>query len=291
MIERQLHLLNNKRDHERPEIIAEGLELIARNVRSLLSEAEGIYEQAPRSAKMAVNVASEEAGKGFLLVDYVRPYSGVKENRRQEHLRGFYSHLSRGIYAKYYKTRPKDFADVMEIIDCHRQSLYLDGLHDVDLILRNEILREREDLLYVDYVLFEDGPRWVSPESADYLYDWYGRFRQPTVCVLFLHMYQLGLFTANALRVLRAIWKDQLIAPETDWSVCAKLNERFLEKCGLQGILTSNQGLRMVVDRFLFPLCGLGLPRHPTEVKIEDLQEKRDTYWAINYGDGGWEDY
>ena len=141
---RRMSRLEQMTESSKREAMSYGLAKIAENVRSLLTEVDRIGNTAARASTILTHIAAEEAGKGFIMVDYMRPYSDMSGEMRSRHLKNVYFHLARGIYVKYYESRPDTFREVQSIVDSYRVSHYLDGPNDVDWIFRNEIENERE---------------------------------------------------------------------------------------------------------------------------------------------------
>lgn len=278
VVARQILRLEQMSEPSKREAATYGLAKIAENIDSLLTEVNHINKRAPRASAILIQIAAEEAGKGFLIVDYMRPYRSVNPEKRSHHLRSVYSHLARGIYIKYYLTRPDAFSEVESIVNLYRASHYLDGPSDVDWIFRNEIEEERERQLYVDLVSDEQGLSWYSPTDLWKRLAKVGSVHLfvPTICELFLLMHQNGLFRDKALRVMAEMWKNVGIDSATRWAQYLSVNQVFLRKCRNQGLLSStasDEALTRVADEFLYPLCGLDLGR--TNVPIEELQQRR----------------
>jgi len=266
------------------ETISYGLAKIAENIRSLLSEVNRIENTAPRASTILTHIAAEEAGKGFILVDYMRPYRKVSPEMRSRHLKNVYSHLARGIYEKYYESRPDTFEEVQSIVTGYRVSHYLDGPNDIDWIFRNEIEEERERELYVDLILDAEGVKWYSPT------DWWQRYSmfrdlnefaalKPAICNLFLLMQEVGLFSEKALDIMAKTWKDISIANTTRWGNYLIVNQAFVKKCEAKALLssgTTSETLDRIIDEFLYPLCGLDL--RVIQVTAEELQERRERH-------------
>jgi hypothetical protein len=275
---RQILCLEQMAEHSKREAVAFGLTKIAENINSLLTEAKHIDNMAPRASTILTQIAAEEAGKGFLIVDYMRPYRSVSPEQRSHHLRSVYSHLARGIYVEYYLTRPDAFSEVESIINFYRASHYLDGPSDVDWIFRNEIEEKRERQLYVDLMSDEQGLSWYAPTDLWKRLAKVGSVHsfEPTICKLFLLMHQSGFFQEKALNVMAEIWKNVIIHSTTRWAQYMSVNHNFLRQCGMQGILSqtaNNEALARVADEFLYPLCGLDLGRR--NVPIDQLQQRR----------------
>lgn len=275
---RQIICIEQMTEPLKREAVAYGLAKIAENIDSLLTEVNHIDNMAPRASAILTQIAAEEAGKGFLIVDYMRPYRSVSLEKRSHHLRGVYSHLARGIYVEYYLTRPDAFSEVESIINSYRASHYLDGPSDVDWIFRNEIEEERERQLYVDLVSDEHGLSWYSPTDLWKRLAKVGSVHSfvPTICELFLLMHQSGLFREKALHVMAETWKNVSIYSTTRWVQYLSVNQAFLRQCRDQGLLSptaSDEALAQVADEFLYPLCGLDLGRR--NVPIDELQQRR----------------
>ncbi|MCX6642374.1 MAG: hypothetical protein NTV15_03175 [Candidatus Bathyarchaeota archaeon] len=279
---RQILRLEQMTESSKREAASYGLAKIAENVRSLLSEVNHIENTAPRASTILTHIAAEEAGKGFMIVDYMRPYRNVSLEMRSRHLKNVYSHLSRGIYVKYYESRPDTFREVQSIVKGYRVSHYLDGPNDVDWILRNEIEEERERELYVDLVSDEEGIKWHSPT------DWWKRYSmvrdltefaapRPPICALFLLMQEVGLFSEKALAIMAKTWKDVSVSSTTRWGDYLIVNQAFIKECKAKVSFTSgttSETLDRITDEFLYPLCGLDL--QVVQVTADELQERRE---------------
>lgn len=278
---RRIPCLEQMTESSKREVVSCGLAKIAENIRSLFAELTRIENTAARAWTILTHIAAEEAGKGFLLVDYMRPYHGVSPQKRAQHLRNVYSHLARGIYVKYYETRPDSFGEVESIVNDYRVSHYLDGPSDVDWIFRNEIEEERERELYVDLVSDEEGLKWYSPTDL-----WKGAgimlgssaFESP-ICNLFLLMYETGLFSEEALNVMAETWKDISISSTTHWVDYLPVNQAFMTGCGTRALLSSeatSEALTRIADEFLYPLCALDLREN--QVSAGELRERRERH-------------
>ncbi len=288
---RQILRLEQMTEISKREAISHGLTKIAENVRSLLSEVDHIEKRAARAATILTHIAAEEAGKGFILVDYMRPYGNVSREMRSQHLKNVYSHLARGIYVKYYESRPDTFGEVQAIVNGYRVSHYLDGPNDVDWIFRNEIEEERERELYVDLVSDEEGIKWSSPT------DWWKRYGmvrdltgfetlRPRICDLFLLMSEVGLFSEKVLAIMAKTWKEVTVSSTTRWGTYLAINQAFVKECEAKALLSSGatgEASDRITDEFLYPLCGLDL--QVTRVTADELQERRDRHLRFTQGE------
>ena len=147
---------------KRIEVLADGLRMLAEHVGVLYADLlELVDHDRRRGAAVVDAIASEEAAKLLILLDVVRMGWDDQELVSRQ-FRRFYSHLARGMYTRLVHGRPADFKEVCDYAEHLRRSHYLDGPNDVDWIFRNEILAEREDSIYVDYVAARkntSGPR------------------------------------------------------------------------------------------------------------------------------------
>lgn len=280
---RRMSRLEQMTESSKREAMSYGLAKIAENVRSLLTEVDRIGNTAARASTILTHIAAEEAGKGFIMVDYMRPYRDMSGEMRSRHLKNVYFHLARGIYVKYYESRPDTFREVQSIVDSYRVSHYLDGPNDVDWIFRNEIENERERELYVDLVSDEEGLKWYSPTD---LWKRYSKVLdstefvaiRPSICDLFLLMQEVGLFSEKALAVMAKTWKDVSISPTTRWGNYLIVNKAFVKECGAQALISSgatSEKLERITDEFLYPLCGLDLQViHVTAGKLQERRER-----------------
>jgi hypothetical protein len=288
---RQITRLEQMPEPAKRRYISTGLAKIAENVRSLLSEVNRIQNTAARASTILTHIAAEEAGKGFILVDYMRPYREVTPEMRSRHLGNVYRHLARGIYERYYESRPDAFEEVQSIVTGYRVSHYLDGPNDVDWIFRNQIEERRESELYVDLISKEGGLEWYSPT------DWWRRYAmlqdlrefsvlKPPVCNIFLVMQEIGLFSQKALDIMTKTWKDITIGKTTRWGSYVAVNEAFLRECDAERALPSriaSEAQDQIIDQFLYPLCGLDLG--VVEVTVEELQARREQHLGLLYGE------
>lgn len=242
----------------RLEVIAEGLSLIAENVRSLRDDIQYLYDGArPRTAEMITGQADEEAAKVLILLDLIR--SGVSNTEIVKlQTTQFYEHLPRCIYAEMAHMHPASFAEAKSLVDLERKSHFLDGPNDVDWIFRNQLMSQREQRLYVDYVVEEDGARWVSPARFDRV-----NFGPLTaVPNLVLALERTRCTSLAGLKICAEEWDGVVIDSATHWQTVAQLNRRILARLGDQEPHFSTataDDRRRVVDSWGFPLTSVDL--------------------------------
>src|SRR5215813_12890465 len=143
MRERALRDICQLNDAELFATLAEGMDHILCNAEEYYTDSEHMADH-KRGPSFGVlrNIAEEEAAKYLILLDAVRcPRQG---SRFSKHLKRFYEHLARGIYASLTLGQPRTYADLRQIVDEERQSLFLDGPDGDNFIYRNRILERRE---------------------------------------------------------------------------------------------------------------------------------------------------
>lgn len=160
-------LLQTAKDR-RLDMIGPGIAALVEHVRTLRADVVLLVAQERhRSARILDNLVDEEAAKVLILLDLVR--HGVADDEVvTQQVRHFYDHVARGIYAAVSVGAPASFREQRERAEALRVSLYLDGPNDVDWIFRNEIEAGREDAMYVDYVVTDEGTAWCPLPAASF---------------------------------------------------------------------------------------------------------------------------
>lgn len=208
MLARRLRTIAQLPEDQRFAVLAEGMQLLAENVVTLEADATTLAaSRRNRSAAVLRGFADEEAAKVLILLDLAR--AGWNEQAAVAAcFSRFYDHLARGLYVRAYDGSPADLAEVRRYVDRLRQKYYLDGPMDVDWIFRNEVLTDREEQLYVDYIEDEHGSRhWTGPADRAAVFD--APFSLPapvsTVSRLVAAMHHIGLLTERGLTATRAV--------------------------------------------------------------------------------------
>ena len=99
-----------------------------------------------------------------MLIDAFRsPAAGPAELSRQFARAG--QHLPKLIYAQIADYLIASQTELLAAVERHRPQLHLDGPNDFDWIFANELISERERMLYVDLIEDEDGLDWLAPNS------------------------------------------------------------------------------------------------------------------------------
>jgi hypothetical protein len=217
----------------------------------------------------------EEAAKFHILLDAVRcPRQPAHLFARQ--LGYFNQHLAKGLYAEYYNfASPSDLPEIRRYMDRERQTLYLDGLNDVDWVFQNDILRKREESIYVDYVAYADSFRdehhWHSPDPR-LMGLWLLSIR-PRVLDVALAIHGAGMTSPAALAKIAEIWRTSPMDDTIKWPALRELNVRTLNVLEELKLLRARPETvyRRVANDWLFPLYPLDLG----EIRIdpEELRE------------------
>lgn len=191
--------------------VSDGLALVHENAVRLWQSAKLLAEQHHfRGAEIIKGIAEEEAAKYLLLLDAVRCPRKPDSERFARQLGKFNRHLARGLYAEICDWRPVDLREVRAGIERECQAYYLDGPNDVDWIFRNDIERKREEALYVDYVQYDHGHEWVSPEKMERLNASMSMFfREPTAVRLISTLHAADFASPESLAVIAQIWRSE----------------------------------------------------------------------------------
>jgi hypothetical protein len=197
------------------ETVSEGLPLIYENATALWNEAHEIAVLGNRRAVGILQLfAEEEAAKSLLLFDAIRcPRACEDEFRRQ--VRGFGNHLAKGIYVKYYGSRPADLLEVRTIVNLERREVYREGDYG-EFIAPNSILYMREKRLYASYVREDDNRHgWHQPYPPDLLF---GDIVPSAIIRMMKALQVLGLFSKAGLKSAHEHWdgikfEDPVVGP------------------------------------------------------------------------------
>lgn len=262
--------------------VAKGLRLCVANSLQLWRDARTLLmADRPQGFNILSLFVEEEAAKFHILLDAVRcPRQPADVLSRQ--LGYFNQHLAKGLYALYYnRFSPADLAEIRRHMDRERKALYLDGPNDVDWVFRNDILRSREESIYVDYVAYADSyveeHYWHSPDSRRMriaLWD-----RRPKVLEVALALHGIGITRESALALVAGLWRAVLMDDTVKWPALRGFNVRTLEILEEKGLLRTRPNVvyQRVADHWLFPLFPLDLQELP--VNPEHLrEEQRDWY-------------
>ncbi len=168
----------------------------------VLADREGL-----RGSRILTSVAEEEAAKYLILLDAVRCPRSTEENKKtfSRHLRKFYDHLARGIYVEYCTLSLATFEEGRGLVESDRADYYLDG-EEILWIFRNQILQQRENQMYVDYIDSEEGHHyWSSPRDELNLVALSRAPSDSWVIELVNALHDVGVATADGLGVVASI--------------------------------------------------------------------------------------
>ena len=238
-------------------VVAEGLNLIAKNVIRLWEGAAILGEQKKDAARVLANMAEEEAAKILILIDAVR-CPAMPADRFARQLGRFSDHLAKGLYARACWMRPATLADLQKYLNDTRKEFYLDGPNEVEWIFRNEVIQEREGAFYVDYVAHEDGNTWWDPTFAEISgLD----IMEPESVRIAKCFCDAGFFTRESLEIVAKLWRSQQLGADTQVQEICGINRATLELMDSHGLLIEQPVsiYRHVVDEWQFPMYDLDL--------------------------------
>lgn len=264
---------------QRHTVMAAGLAALLEHVQTLMSDCEFLFAADRKRSAMSLNLqAEEEAAKVLILLDQAR-LGWKRQAVVATHLKRFANHLARGIYAHAADGRPADLREVRRIVDRLRVSHYLDGPNDVDWVFRNEIWARREEALYVDYVVTDEGRMWMSPADKD---DW--PFNRSYCTDLALALGRAGAGTEAGLDIIATHWDGAMMDDDTRWNVVDELNRKVLADLEGASLTTpefTGQDLQRILEHWNFPLYELDLSL--IEVTEAELRQKQDAWAADQY--------
>lgn len=254
---------------------AEGLGLVMANARRLYASAITLAEAKHyHGAAVLQALSEEEASKYLILMDSVRCPRKPAE-RFAAQLARFNDHLAKGLYARACVMRPATLGQLQEYLNHYREEFYLDGPNDVDWVFRNDIIRRREEALYVDYVAHDDGHTWFHP--GIYYDSSMGFFSpmEPGALLIAGLLNDVGMSTVEALAMVADLWQSEAILPEMERTQLRELNYGTLERLDSSGLLQerSDTDYQQLIDRWQFPIYSLDLSL--LRIDIESLREKQ----------------
>jgi AbiV family abortive infection protein len=261
--------------------IADGMNRCIRNGASLLRDARRLGRgDRLRSSSVMLAFGHEEIAKYLILLDAVRcPRTNQKGRSLQ--LKRFNEHLAKDLYVELYDGSPATFGEVRERADSERAKFFLDGPSDVDWIFRNTIIARREQSIYVDFVVSDEGSRWESPDPQNSGVCGVLHYRSHAHQVA-LALHAAGLSNPKALAVVAKVWRELSFLDETRWGDTEAANYETLKSLEEEGLLrtTGELVVSSIIDKWFFPLYGLDLSeRH---VSLDELRE-RQAAWGPDW--------
>ena len=265
-------------DTELFEQVAEGLKLCFSNAAVMLEDAEVLAtRERARGAEILRQAAEEEASKILVLLDAVRCPRATNPDAFARQLQYFNDHLAKGIYVEVSRWRPANFAEVRKGVDRERKEFYLDGPNDVDWIFYNDILRRREEAIYVSYVENDGDHIWHDPNSYGKLGVISAPGHSPTMKIA-RSLSEAGLFSAAALAELAFHWRAIEIEDAMRWMTLRSHNFSTLERLDRKGLLVeaSSDCYAVIANEWPFPLYPLDLRKDL--VKKDSLRAIQDQW-------------
>ena len=240
--------------------IAVGIEHLYNHISRLFFEANEFPETAIRSQKIIEIIASEECAKILILIDALR----INKNEQQHlsrQLGYFNEHLAKGIYVQYYWTKPSSFKNVREFVELERPAFYRDGPNGSDWIFRNDLLRRREEKMYVDYIRTEDGHTWWGPDLVSPIDPQLPSLPpiEPEIWRLVQAFKAVGMLQETALIEMQQYWQQVTVTDTMSWQKLCTHNECAITILKEKGLLRDHCSIDMIINQWLFPLYPLEL--------------------------------
>ena len=258
--------------------VAVGLGLTVQNARRLHASAD-VLAQAGRShgARVLHALSEEEAAKYLILLDAVR-CPRQPPARFASQLARFNDHLAKGLYARACWMRSATLGQLQGYLDLYRQDFYLDGPNDIDWIYSNEILRRREEALYVDYTASDEGHAWIDPRPYDDAAIGTFSSMEPGSLQIAGALYDVGISSSEAVAVIAEFWRPIAMSREMHWGERRQLNHQTLERLESQGRLQDRlpSEYQRIVDDWPFPLYDVDMSL--MKVDIEWLRDRQRSW-------------
>lgn len=258
---------------ERSAIIAEGMSLLAEHVSVLSDDAERLaLAGGTRGARVIDSFIVEAVGSYLILADLAR--AGWKDSELVgEQATRFYDHLARAVYVDSTAARPATLGELRAYVGTLRPQFYLDGPEDTNWIFRNDLLAEREEVLYVDYVHYDDGFRtWTTPKRLE---DW-PRSRNSAV-KLVLALDRSGLSTKRGVEIAAACWDGIDIGNDSlAWNQVRLCNRTVLDDLEAEGLHLdswSEADRHRVLRRWTFPMNRIAVREE--RIAVGELEARR----------------
>lgn len=265
-------------DHEFFAEIQEGTALCLSNANRIHDDHVSLTAQKRvLGAEILRLAAEEEAAKVLILLDAVRcPRARLPEEFRRQ-LQYFNDHLAKGIYTQYCDRKPLDLTDAKRWVDRERKEFYLDGPNDVDWIFYNEILRAREETIYVDFVENDGQHVWHDPTVLDEIRLPFVMPRKNPVLRLVNALSDVGCLLSPALDIIAQIWRPLVLDDNFSAITLRDWNVKTLEAMDQRGVLRArtDEVYAVIVSQWLFPLWPLDLRKDPVDKSsLREIQQR-----------------
>jgi AbiV family abortive infection protein len=251
--------------------LSKGFGYTLSNSQRIYSDANALDNGSRGSAILSI-LSEEEAAKALILVDAARcPRDEPK--KLSEHLKRYYKHLAKGIYAAACYWAPETFGDLIKYIDSERQKYYLDGPNDIDWIFWNRILANREQAIYVDYIETDDGCGWLVP-PAEEIWAPYPNMALSVAQALNV----VGLSNGRGFKILAEHWRHLTIDDSFHYMDLRKHIWKMAEKLHDAGLVNelTDADQRAILDHWSFPLhsVDVGLSGIDNRSELRDIQKR-----------------
>jgi hypothetical protein len=267
--------------------ISEGLLLVAKHTVALSNSVSVLNGSgATRGIEILRVLAEEEAAKYLILLDAARFRYETQDGRRKQ-LKRFSSHLPKGIYARAYDGSPEGYGEVVRYVDTFRNSHYLDGPNGADWIFTNQIVSERAEHFYVDYVENDDGGgSWWSPERYDDapMRPLWG-VRLPTVDLV-AALRRFNAHLPQSIELLRDVWRDFESSKSVYWSEAERRNIEYLRRSvelDLPSEEATPEDVSLIREKLLFPLNDVDMTMR--QVEADELRAEQQMIFDEMMGD------
>ena len=258
--------------------VEHGTALCVANAKRIHADGLSLVDQKrPRGVEVLRLAAQEEAAKVLILLDAIRCPRATRPTEFGRQLQYFNDHLAKGIYAQYCGFRPATLGEIRQWGELERKEFYLDGPNGVDWIFYNDILRRREETIYVDYVENDGQHRWHDPLGFEDIGLLLVMPVRDPVLRLVNALNDAGCLVAAALEVIARIWRPVALDDDLTWSTLRELNFKTLEAMQVQGLRTSqaDEASGIIVNEWLFPLYSLDLRKERVEKsQLRDVQQR-----------------
>jgi len=260
------------------EQVAVGTALCLSNAKRIYGDhASLVSAERPRGAEILRLTAEEEASKVLILLDAVRCPRTKLAAEFGRQLQYFNDHLAKGIYAQYCGFRPATFGEIRRWVDLERKEFYLDGPNGVDWIFYNDILRRREETIYVDYVESEGDHLWHDPTKFDELALSFVIPNRNPVFRLVTALGDAGCLSSPTLAIMADVWRPLSMDDDLLWSSLREWNIKMLERMEQKKLLKTTESATydLIVNEWLFPLYPLDLTKERIDKNgLRDIQQQ-----------------
>ena len=257
------------------EEVGQGIEYIVQNAANLNKAAFHLHQAEQIGASNLLRgMAEEEAAKVLILIEAIR----CPVAQRGPTLKSYYSHLAKRIYAAASAhPRIDTFAQLRDFVDLYRRPRFLDGPNDVDWIVGNETLSDREWGIYVDFIQDTTEPPgeyfWstpLEPTPSGFPYD------VPEALTLARALADAGATSTDGLATIASEWRHFDPSPDCDRDDVQEIIEKMLNGLIRQGAATGDHAsMQFIYSHWTFPLWPLELSLDADYPSIADLRYAR----------------